>query len=152
MKKPHQKPETAAPVLTIDQMHAFLDEVFPQLGGKDNRAFIVEDISPMAARVRMAYHNRQLRPGGTISGPAMFTLADLSIYIAILGQIGPVGHCVTTSLNINFLAKPEPRDLIAYCHVLKIGKRLAIAEVSLFSEGSEDLVAHATGTYSIPSH
>jgi uncharacterized protein (TIGR00369 family) len=100
--------------------------------------------------MRMTYHERHLRPGGTISGPSMMGLADLALYAAILAQIGPVALAVTTSLNFNFLRKPEARDLIAECRLLKLGKRLAVGEVSIFSEGSSDVVCHATGTYSIP--
>lgn len=136
--------------MSVAELNAFLATDFPQIhtGG---RSFVVEAAGPMTARVRMAYHERHLRPGGTISGPAMFALADLSLYIAILAQIGPVALAVTTNLNINFLRKPEPRDLIGECRLLKLGRRLAVGEVSLFADGSPDLVAHATGTYSIPA-
>ncbi|MBL8587330.1 MAG: PaaI family thioesterase [Methylobacteriaceae bacterium] len=135
--------------MSVAELNAFLETDFPQIhtGG---RSFVVEAAGPMTARVRMAYHQRHLRPGGTISGPAMFALADLSLYIAILAQIGPVALAVTTNLNINFLRKPEPRDLIGECRLLKLGKRLAVGEVAILSEGRDDLVAHATGCYSIP--
>ncbi|MDP3546117.1 MAG: PaaI family thioesterase, partial [Phreatobacter sp.] len=94
---------------------------------------------------------RQLLPGGTISGPTMMTLADTGLYVAILASIGPVALAVTTNLNINFLRKPDQRDLLAECRLVKLGKRLAVGEVSIWSEGDEEeLVAHATGTYSIP--
>lgn len=137
------------PIMTLDALNAFLDETFPQLhmGG---RTFSIEEIGPMTARMRMDYHERHLRPGGTISGPSMMALADLSLYAAILAHIGPVALAVTTSLNFNFLRKPDPRPLIAECRLLKLGKRLAVGEVSMFSEGNTDVVCHATGTYSIP--
>jgi uncharacterized protein (TIGR00369 family) len=80
----------------------------------------------------------------------MMALADLGLYVAILAHIGPVALAVTTSLNFNFLRKPEQRDLIADCRLLKLGKRLAVGDVSIYSEGSSDVVCHATGTYSIP--
>jgi acyl-coenzyme A thioesterase PaaI-like protein len=80
----------------------------------------------------------------------MMTLADLALYVAILAHIGPVGLAVTTNLNFNFLRRPEPWDLLAECRLLKLGARLAVGEVSLFSEGIADPVCHATGTYSIP--
>ena len=114
------------------------------------RTYHVEEIGPLSARMRMDYHERHLRPGGTLSGPSMMALADLALYAAILAHIGPVGLAVTTSLNFNFLRKPEPRGLIADCRLLKLGKRLAVGEVSIFSEGSADVVCHATGTYSVP--
>jgi uncharacterized protein (TIGR00369 family) len=99
----------------------------------------------------MDYHERHLRPGGTISGPAMMALADLALYAAILAQIGPVGLAVTTNLSFNFLRKPAQRALIAECRLLKLGKRLAVGEVAMMSEGDAAVVCHATGTYSIPS-
>ena len=135
--------------MSIEELTAFLDREFPQLhfGG---RTYFVDEVGPLSARMRMEYHERHLRPGGTLSGPSMMALADLALYGAILAHIGPVALAVTTSLNFNFLRKPEPRALVADCRLLKLGKRLAVGEVSLFSEGSLDIVCHATGTYSIP--
>jgi uncharacterized protein (TIGR00369 family) len=151
------RPEERAPTpradtrirMTVDEMTAFLDRDFAQIhtGG---RTFEVLEVGPMRARLRMDYHERHLRPGGTISGPSMFALADLALYVAILAQIGPVALAVTTNLNINFMRKPAPRAMIAECRLLKLGKRIAVGEVALFSEGADDLVAHATGSYSIP--
>ena len=137
------------PIMTRDELTAFLDREFPQihLGG---RTYFVDEVGPLSARMRMEYHDRHLRPGGTISGPAMMALADLALYVAILAHIGPVALAVTTSLNFNFLRKPEPRALIADCRLMKLGKRLAVGDVSIYSEGSPDMVCHATGTYSIP--
>jgi len=136
-------------VMTISELEAFLDREFPQihLGG---RIFGVQAVGWGTSRMRMDHHERNLRPGGTLSGPSMFTLADLAFYVAVLGTIGPVGLAVTTNLNINFLRKPAQRALIAECRLLKIGKRLAVGEATLFTEGEMEAVAHATGTYSIP--
>lgn len=134
------------PVLTTDELRAFLAREFPQIG----EDFAVESSGPLTARMRLIHHERRLRPGGTISGPAMFGLADVSLYAAILANVGPVALAVTTSLNINFLRKPEPADLIGEARLIKLGKRLAVGEVSIFVEGKPDLVAHAVGTYSIP--
>ena len=128
---------------------AFLEREFPQIGN-GNTAMQVEAVGPMSCRMRMPFHERYLRPGGTLSGPSMFALADVSLYVAILAQIGPVALTVTTNININFLKKPGHRDLLAECRLLKLGKRLAVGEVTLFSDGSPEVVAHATGTYSIP--
>jgi uncharacterized protein (TIGR00369 family) len=135
--------------MTIPELEAFLDREFPQIhiGG---RIFSVEAVDYGTCRMRMDYHERNVRPGGTLSGPSMFTLADLAFYAAVLGAIGPVGLAVTTNLNINFLRKPAQRAMFAECRMLKIGKRLAVGEVTLFSDGEDEPVAHATGTYSIP--
>ena len=105
------------PIMTKDDLTAFLDQEFPQMhaGG---RTYHVEEVGPLSARMRMDYHERHLRPGGTLSGPSMMALADLALYAAILAHIGPVGLAVTTSLNFNFLRKPEPRALIADCRLL----------------------------------
>jgi len=136
-------------VMTAAEIDAFLDREFPQihLGG---RTYHVEAVGPMSARMRCDYHERHIRPGGTISGPTMMALADLALYVAVLAQIGPVGLAVTTSLSFNFLRKPGQSALIAECRLLKLGKRLAVGDVSIMSEGSTAIVCHATGTYSIP--
>ena len=135
--------------MTAAEIDAFLEREFPQIhhGGK---TYHVEEVGPLSARLRCDYHEKLLRPGGTISGPTMMALADLALYVAILGQIGPVGLAVTTSLTFNFLRKPGQTGLIGDCKLLKLGKRLAVGEVSIFSEGSTDIVCHATGTYAIP--
>jgi len=139
----------AAPALNRDEMAAYLDEVFPEIhhGG---RTMEVETVEYGACRVRMAYHPRHVRPGGTLSGPSMMTLADFALYVAVLSVVGRVELAVTTNLSINFLQKPEKADLIAECRLLKAGKRLCVGEVSIFSDGGEEPVAHVTGTYSVP--
>jgi uncharacterized protein (TIGR00369 family) len=135
--------------MTEDEINAFLDREFPQINSA-GRLFIVEAAGEGSARLRMLYHERLLRPGGTISGPSMFALADVAMYAAVLSMIGPRALAVTTNLNINFLRRPQPRDMIAEARVLKLGKRLAVGEIALHSEGEEELSAHATATYSIP--
>jgi uncharacterized protein (TIGR00369 family) len=137
------------PLMNVEEIEAFLDREFPQIH-LDGRVFIVEEVGHGTARMRLKAGPRHIRPGGTLSGPSMMTLADLALYVAILAHIGPVGLAVTTNLNFNFLRRPEPRDLLAECRLLKLGARLAVGEVSLFSEGIADPVCHATGTYSIP--
>ncbi len=141
----HAKPRP----FTLEELTAYLVDVFPQIWSRGD--YSIEDVGPMSATVRLAYHPDHLRPGGTISGPAMFTLSDLALYVAILHELGRVKLAVTTSLTINFLRKPEPRDLIGRAKLIKLGKRLAVGEVALFSEGSDEMAAHATGTYSIPA-
>jgi uncharacterized protein (TIGR00369 family) len=107
-------------------------------------------VSDRFAQVRLLYHDRHLRPGGTISGPSLMTLADTAMYLAVLAMLGPVALAVTTNLNINFLRKPARADVIGQAKLLKLGKRLAVGEVTLYSDGDAEPVAHATGTYSIP--
>lgn len=112
--------------------------------------FHAEAISDGAATVRMPFDELSLRPGGTISGPSMMSLADFTMYAALMGAIGQVELAVTTNFNINFLRLPSKTDVIAECRTLKLGKRLAVLEVTLLSDGEDDPIAHATGTYSIP--
>jgi uncharacterized protein (TIGR00369 family) len=132
--------------LTAADLRAFLIREFPQIEGD----FSVEEVGPMRSRMRLLCGERHLRPGGTISGPSMFALADVALYAAILASVGPVALAVTTNLNINFLRKPEPADLIGEARLLKLGKRLAVGEVAIVSTVGDELVAHATGTYAIP--
>ena len=100
--------------------------------------------------MRMAYHPDTIRPGGTISGPALMTLADCAMYGVVLSAIGRVELAVTTNLNINFLHRPAKADVIAEGRLLKLGRRLAVCEITLHSEAHEEPVAHVTGTYAIP--
>jgi uncharacterized protein (TIGR00369 family) len=136
------------PLFTADEISAYLASEFPQIG--IGRNFTVEAVGPMSARLRLHYSEAHLRPGGTISGPTVFALADVALYVAILAQLGPVKLAVTTNLNINFLRKPGPKDLIGEARLLKLGKRLAVGEVMMSSVGETEIAAHATGTYSIP--
>ncbi|GJD45532.1 hypothetical protein AFCDBAGC_3406 [Methylobacterium cerastii] len=135
--------------MTLTDTRDFLDREFPQMqaGG---RAFHLEAVGPLTARMRLDGDDRFLRPGGTLSGPAMMALADYALYAAILAQIGPVALAVTTSLTFNFLRKPAGLVLVADVALLKLGRRLAVGEVRITAPGSDDLVAQANGTYSIP--
>lgn len=127
------------------ELNEFFQREFPQA------RVSVDALGPNSARVRHQVGDGELRPGGTVSGPVMMTTADVALYAAILGEIGLVALAVTTNLNINFLRKPvSGRDIIGVCTLLKMGKTLAIGEVALYSEGSDDPVAHAVGTYAIP--
>ncbi len=135
--------------MSVSEIDAYLDEVFPQLhyGG---RTYFIEEVGPMTARMRCDYHEKHLRPGGTISGPTLMWLADCGFYLLILAQLGPVALAVTTNLNINFMRKPEPGDLIGEGRLLKLGKSLAVGDFTMWSDGKPDPVAHATLTYAIP--
>ena len=133
-------------VMTADDLNAFLRETFPQVVNSS----IVEEVGPMTARVRSLFDESQLRPGGTVSGPTMMALVDMAMYIALMAQLGPVALAVTTNLNINFLRKPPPGDIVGHARIMKLGKLLATGEVSIFSTGVDEPVAHATCTYAIP--
>lgn len=136
-------------VMSAAQVAELLAREFSQMAGGDSPN-VIEDVWHGGCRVRRKFHERALRPGGTISGPTMMALTDFAMYVAILASVGPVPLAVTTSLNINFLRKPSPRDLISETRLIKLGKRLAVGEVEIYSEGEEEMVAHATATYSVP--
>ena len=110
----------------------------------------VERLEEAIARMRVPSRDDFIRPGGTIAGPVLMTLADLAMYGAVLSLIGPVELAVTTNFNINFLRRPQPGDMVAEARILKLGKRLAVGEVGLFRDGDDELVAHVTSTYSLP--
>jgi uncharacterized protein (TIGR00369 family) len=136
-------------VLSATQVAELLQREFPQMFFPGSGTTI-EDAWHGGCRVRRAFSTKFLRPGGTISGPTMMGLTDFAMYVAILASIGPVPLAVTTNLNINFLRKPAQRDLIAETRLIKLGKRLAVGEVEIFCDGEDEMVAHATATYSIP--
>ena len=130
---------------TQAEIAAFLAAEFPQ-----NKC-VVEAVGNASATIRHPVGFAELRPGGTVSGPVMMTVADVALYVAILGEIGIVPLTVTTSLSINFLRKPAAdKDIMGVCKLMKLGRSLAVGEVTLYSEGLPDPVAHAVGTYAIP--
>ena len=135
--------------MTVGELLTFLREEFPQVFSDGD--ITVESADGETCIVRQRYRERMLRPGGTISGPTLMGLADCAMYVVLLSAIGPVGLAVTTNLSINFLRKGPPgHDIMAAVRLLKLGKRLAVGEVSLFSDASSDPIAHVTATYSIP--
>ena len=140
-----------APALSADEIAKLLHEVFPQ-AFFPGCGLILERVDYASIRVRRAFHEDYLRPGGTISGPTMMELADFAMYVAVFSAIGNQPLAVTTNLNINFLRKPAQADLIAEAKLMKVGKRLAVGEVTILSEGSDEPVAHVTATYSIPAN
>ncbi len=136
--------------LTVEAVDRLIDEHFPGINAGGRRIHL-ETVADRAARCRLKPTECSIRPGGTISGPAMFTLADFTIYVALIGTLGYPGIAgVTSNLNINFLRRPAPADLIAHARIIRLGRRLAFAEVELYSDGEPDMIAHATGSYAIP--
>ena len=132
-------------MLDAVELSEFLKTSFPQT------KCLVESVGPRTVTLRHTIGIDELRPGGTVSGPVKMEIADCALYVAILAEIGLVPLAVTTSLSFNFLRKPSAdRDMLGVCTLLKLGRSLAVGEVSLYSEGSEEPVAHAVGTYSIP--
>ena len=132
--------------MNAEQVAAYVSEVFPQ---SDQYGFEVEELVEGAIKVRMPVNDSHLRPGGTVSGPSMFALADCAAYLLTLSHVGKVALAVTTNLNINFLSKPDG-DLVADARLLKLGKRLSVCDIAIMTEHDGRLVAHATATYSIP--
>jgi uncharacterized protein (TIGR00369 family) len=139
----------AAPKLSRERLIELLTAEFPEATHAVGD-YEIEAVWYGGARVRRRHHHSSLRPGGTVSGPIMMALADFTMYLAVLSAIGWVPLAVTTNLSINFLKKPGARDLLAEARIFKLGKRLAVGEVGLRSDGDDDLVAHVTSTYSIP--
>ena len=136
---------TSRPVLSVEEVQTFLTLEFPQMANE----FVVEAVGPMTARIRMDPEERHLRPGGTISGPTLFALADCAVYLAIIAHVGPEALAVTTGASIDFVRKPEAdMPLLANVELLKLGRGLAVGDVRMISAGA--LVARATLTYSRP--
>ena len=128
-----------------EELAEFFAKDFPQAN------FMIERVGDKSATIRKKISHDHLRPGGTVSGPVLMEMADAALYVAILSEIGLVALAVTTNLNINFMRKPAAdKDVIAECRLMKLGKLLAIGEVSLYSDGDPNPVAHAVGTYAIP--
>lgn len=134
-------------MMDATDLQAFLARDFGQVA----EDFTVDRVSPEELVLRLKVAGRHLRPGGTVSGPSMFGLADVAMYLAILARIGPVALAVTTNCSIDFMRKPEAgRDVLAVARVLKLGRALAVGDVMLYSEGKPEPVARAGLTYSIP--
>lgn len=137
------------PVMSVAELDAFMDREFPEMRmGADTTR--IEAVGPGFARLRLGFSEKNLRPGGTISGPAMMALADYAMYAAVLAHIGPVALAVTTSLHIDFMRRPEPADILAEARLMKLGRVLAVGAIGMTQAGLSGPVAHATCTYSIP--
>ena len=141
------------PKLTVDELVRLLSAEFPQMLSPES-GLTIEQVWFGGALLRQAFRKPSLRPGDTISGATIMALGDYAMYVALLASIGWVPLAVTTNLSVNFLRKPPPGDLIAECKLLKLGKRLAVGEVTIRPEATDDggahTVAHVTSTYSIP--
>lgn len=140
---------TIEPVMTVEEVNTFLARVYPQLN-EDFAAYRVLEVGPARCVVSLDANERHLRPGGTVSGPSLFTLADIGGYACVLSHTGPEALSVTTNLNINFMRKPEAGRIDAICRILKLGRSLMVFDAELVSQADNRVVAHATGTYSIP--
>lgn len=136
------------PVMTVSQVSAMLDKVFPQWNA--DGAFEVREVRPGGCTVRLNASEKHLRPGGTVSGPSLFTLSDIAGYVCVLSHAGPDALSVTTNLNINFMRKAEAGPIDGHCRILKLGRSLMVFDIEMIAGSDQHLVAHATGTYSIP--
>lgn len=130
---------------TLEEIRSYFVEHFHQCD------HVVDSIGPRVATIRQTVGGQELRPGGTVSGPVMMSVADCAVYAAIFAELGIIPLAVTTSLNINFLRRPSSAaDILGKCRLIKVGKKLVVAEVNVYSEGSDEPVAHATATYALP--
>jgi uncharacterized protein (TIGR00369 family) len=142
--------DVATAKLTVKELEGLLGADSPKLFNPQT-GLTIEEVWQGGCSVRKRFDPRTLRSGGTVSGPTMMALADFAMYVAVLASVGWVPHAATTNLSINFLKRPAPRDLLAVARLIKLGKRLAVGEIGVRSEGEDELVAHATCTYAIPT-
>tara|TARA_Y100000991_G_scaffold47623_1_gene33986 strand:+ start:500 stop:916 length:417 start_codon:yes stop_codon:yes gene_type:complete len=133
-------------LMTKEELNDFLEKEFPQV----NKNFEILKVSNKNFSMLMHISSEHLRPGATVSGPTMFLLADVTFYLATLSVIGPKSLTVTTNCSINFLRKPNEKNLISEARILKLGKTLSVGDVLIYSEDIDEPVAHASMTYSIP--
>lgn len=131
--------------MSAPEIEVFLAKEFPEAQTPK-----VRHADGARAELLLEYRTHQLRPGGTLSGPTMMTLADTAMYALVLSAIGEVPLAVTTNLSINFLRRPQPEDLVAEASMLKLGRSLAVGEVSLRAASSREVCAHAVVTYALP--
>lgn len=128
------------------ELSSFMKREFPQVADY----YVIEKVAFRELHMRLVVDERHLRPGGTVSGPSMFSLADVSVYLAILAEIGPKALCVTTNCSLDFMRRPDPADMISEARILKLGKSLAVGDVLLYTVGHVEPVARVSMTYSIP--
>jgi uncharacterized protein (TIGR00369 family) len=138
-----------ASALAAEELTRLLSAEFPQVWSRES-GLSIEEVWSGGCRLRQAFREQSLRPGATISGATIMALGDYAVYIAVLATIGWEPLAVTTNLNVNFLRKPGRKDLLADCDLIKVGKRLAVGEVTIREEGYDEPIAHLTSTYSVP--
>ena len=143
------EPADLKPVLTTDEVNELLARVYPELNAQLG-SYEAVDVFAGGCTVRLNADERHLRPGGTVSGPSLFTLADIGGYVCVLSHAGPDALSVTTNLNINFVRKAEAGPIDGHCRILKLGKSLMVFDIDIVAGPDKHTVAHATGTYSIP--
>lgn len=135
-------------MLSAEQVQALIRQGVPMA---EDIALCIDRLDADHALARVPFQARLVRPGGTLSGPTIMALADAAMYAVVLGRLGRVEMAVTANLNINFLSRPQPVDLLAEARILRLTRRQAVCEVALYSQGCEqDMVAHVTGTYALP--
>lgn len=144
-------PTSARPLLPVLDAAAVEKIIYDALPMASFASFSVTDIGPGLAIVRLPYRDWMVRPGGTVAGPVLMLAADTAMYAVVLAHIGAQLMAVTANININFLSRPKPAAVIAEGRILKLGRRLAMVEVLMYSEGDDTLVAHATGSYALPA-
>jgi uncharacterized protein (TIGR00369 family) len=137
------------PTMTANEVNDLLKQVYPQLNEQYD-FYRVTEVFPGGCTVRLNADQRHLRPGGTVSGPSLFTLADIGGYVCVLSHAGPDALSVTTNLNISFMRKAEAGPIDGHCRILKLGKSLMVFDIDIVAGPDRQTVAHATGTYSIP--
>ena len=137
------------PMLTTSEINELLAKVYPELNAQLG-SYEAVDVFPGGCKVRLNADERHLRPGGTVSGPSLFTLADIGGYVCVLSHAGPDALSVTTNLNINFVRKAEAGPIDGHCRILKLGRNLMVFDIDIVTGPDRHTVAHATGTYSIP--
>ncbi|MEX0344044.1 MAG: PaaI family thioesterase [Rhizobiaceae bacterium] len=142
-------PRPLQPVMNADEVNSFMNEAYPQLNEK-LQAFYATEVFPGGCVVRLDADEHHLRPGNTVSGPSLFTLADIGGYVCVLTHAGPDALSVTTNLSINFMRKAGQGPIDGHCRILKLGKSLMVFDIDMRAGPDNQTVAHATGTYSIP--
>ncbi len=141
--------DTLQPVLDAAEVNELMNAAYPQLNGGES-LYVATEVFPGGCTVRLNADERHLRPGGTVSGPALFTLADIGGYACVLSHAGPDALSVTVNLDINFMRKAEAGPIDGHCRILKLGKSLMVFDIDIVAGPDRHTVAHATGTYSIP--
>lgn len=137
------------PLLDATQVERLIRDGLPMMAG--GGGFAVTAVAPGSASVRLKFRDWMIRPGGTVAGPVLMMAADAAMYAVILAHIGEQLLAVTSNLSIHFLAKPKPADVLAEGRLLRLGRRLAVCEVLMRSDGEDELIAHVTGSYALPA-